>query len=63
MKMKTVSYTWETLPPLSDAQRANLKALAARPDSAIDTSDIPEMSDEQWTNAKRRNFYVPASGR
>jgi len=36
-----------------------LKALAARPDSEIDTSDIPEMTDEQWKNAKRGHFYRP----
>jgi len=48
-----------TLPPLTDAQRAHLKTLAARPDSEIDTSDIPEMTDEQWKNAKRGHFYRP----
>lgn len=57
MKTKTVSYTLDALPPLTDARRANLKALAARPDSEIDTSDIPEMTDEQWKNAKRGHFY------
>lgn len=59
MKTKTVSYTLDTLPPLTEARRANLKALAARPDSEIDTSDIPEMTDEQWKNAKRGHFYRP----
>jgi len=59
MKTKTISYTLETLPPLTEAQRANLKALAARPDSEIDTSDIPELTDEQWKNAKRGHFYRP----
>jgi uncharacterized protein (DUF4415 family) len=59
MKKKMVSYTLETLPPLTDTQRANLRALAARPDSEIDTSDIPEMTDEQWKNARRGHFYRP----
>jgi uncharacterized protein (DUF4415 family) len=59
MKTKMISYTLETLPPLTEAQRANLKALAARPDSEIDTSDIPELTDEQWKNAKRGHFYRP----
>ncbi len=59
MKTKMVSYTFETLPPLTEAQLANLKALAARPDSEIDTSDIPEMTDEQWKNAERGHFYRP----
>lgn len=59
MKTKTVSYTLETLPPLTDAQRASLKVLAARPDSEIDTSDIPEMTDAQWAGAVRGRFYRP----
>jgi len=59
---KTVSYTPETLPPLTKADRARLKALAARPDSEIDTSDIPEMTDEQWKNAKRGYFHRPRNG-
>jgi uncharacterized protein (DUF4415 family) len=60
MKTKMVSYTQETLPQLTDAQVARLKALAARPDSEIDTSDIPELTDEQWKNAERGRFYRPA---
>ncbi len=47
MKTKMVRTTLETLPPLTDAQRANLKALAVRPDSEIDTSDIPVLTDEE----------------
>jgi uncharacterized protein (DUF4415 family) len=54
-----VSYTLETLPPLTEADRANLRALAQRPDSEIDFSDIPEMTDEQWKNAERGHFYRP----
>jgi uncharacterized protein (DUF4415 family) len=59
MKTKMVSYTPETLPRLTKADRAKLKALAARPDSEIDTSDIPEMTDEQWKHARRGHFYRP----
>ena len=59
MKKKMVSYTLETLPPLTDAQIANLDALAARPDSEIDTSDIPVLTAEQWKNAERGRFYRP----
>jgi len=58
MKKKMVRYTLETLPELTKAQRANLKALAARPDSEIDTSDIPELTDEQWKHAVRGGFIV-----
>jgi len=33
--------------------------LAARPDSEIDFSDIPELTDEQWKAAERGRFYRP----
>jgi uncharacterized protein (DUF4415 family) len=59
MKTKMVSYTPQTLPPSTKADRAKLKALAARPDSKIDTRDIPEMTDEQWKRARRGHFYRP----
>jgi uncharacterized DUF497 family protein len=59
MKTKTTSYTPETLPTLTKADRGKLKALAARSDSEIDTGDIPEMTDEQWKHARRGHFYRP----
>jgi len=59
MKKKMVSYTLETLPELTKAQLANLKRLAARPDNEIDTSDIPELTEEQWKTAVRGRFYRP----
>lgn len=58
-KTKMVSYTLDKLPPLTKARRAKLKELATRPDSEIDTSDIPEMTEEQWKNARRGHFYRP----
>jgi uncharacterized protein (DUF4415 family) len=59
MKTKMVSYTLETLPPLTEADIAHLKALAARPDSEIDFSDIPELTAEQWKKGIRGRFYRP----
>jgi uncharacterized protein (DUF4415 family) len=59
MKTKMVSYTLETLPKLTEAQIANLEALAARPDSEIDFSDIPELTAEQWKKGTRGHFYRP----
>jgi len=59
MKRKMVSYTLDKLPPLTKARRAKLKALSTRPESEIDTSDIPEMTEEQWKNARRGHFYRP----
>ena len=59
MKANMVSYTRETLPPITEERRAQLKALAGRPDSEIDFSDIPELTDEQLKNAVRGRFYRP----
>lgn len=56
---KIVSYTLETLPPVTEKQRARMRALAARPDSEIDTSDIPELTAEQWKKAVRGGMYKP----
>ena len=47
------------LPPLTAAQRAELRALAAQPDSAIDFSDIPPLSEEFWRSAQRNPLYRP----
>jgi uncharacterized protein (DUF4415 family) len=59
MKKKTASFTLETLPPLTEEQRANLKALAERADNEIDTSDIPALTNEQLNSAVRGRFYRP----
>jgi uncharacterized protein (DUF4415 family) len=49
----------DNLPPLTDADRAQLKKLADMPDSEIDFSDIPELTEEFWKNAVRGRFYKP----
>ncbi len=59
MSKRTVSYTLDTLPPLTAAQKANLSRLAALPDEGIDTRDMPELSDEQWQSAVRGRFCKP----
>ena len=59
MKPRIVSYTLDTLPPMMKERMARLEALAARPDSEIDLSDAPEMTDEEWKNAERGHFYRP----
>jgi uncharacterized protein (DUF4415 family) len=59
MKTKMVRYTLETLPPLREADREDLRRLAARPDSEIDLSDIPEWTAEDFKNAVRGKFYRP----
>ena len=47
------------LPPLTAEQKAELKALAERPDSEIDYSDIPPLDDAFWKNAIPNPFYKP----
>jgi uncharacterized protein (DUF4415 family) len=44
-------------PPLTAEQKKRLKALAAKPDSEIDYSDIPPLTEEFWKNAVRNPFY------
>jgi hypothetical protein len=47
--------------PLKSEQMAELAALAALPEEAIDMSDAPEALD--WSGAKRGLFYRPSQGR
>jgi uncharacterized protein (DUF4415 family) len=60
-KKSTVSYELdpERPAPLTPARKAELEALAARPDEQIDTSDIPPLSEAFWQNAVRNPFYRP----
>ena len=45
--------------PFSDDQLAELAEIAALNDGDIDTSDIPEITEEQWRLAKRGHLYRP----
>lgn len=47
------------LPPLTDAQKAQLQALAAMQDSDIDYSDSAALDDTFWQNAVQNPFYRP----
>ena len=44
---------------LTPRQNAELAALAKMSDEDIDFSDIPELTDEFWKNAKPNPFYRP----
>jgi uncharacterized protein (DUF4415 family) len=46
-------------PPLTAAQKEEIKTLKAMPDSEIDLSDIPELDETFWKNAVRNPFYRP----
>lgn len=58
---KTIKYELDLarLPPLSGAQTAELAVLTALPDSQIDSSEIPPLSDAFWQHAVRNPFYKP----
>ena len=56
MSPPMVKYTLDTLPPLTDKQKENLKRLASLPDSEIDLSDIPELTEEQ---IKKMKLKIP----
>ncbi len=57
--MPMVEYTPDTLPELTEERRKELAKLDALPADQIDTSDIPELTDEQWAGAVRGRFYRP----
>lgn len=57
--MKTVKHTLDMLPPLTEAQKGELKRLAAMPDDQIDTSDIPELTNAQLAEIQRPEHYRP----
>lgn len=57
--MPMVEYTLDTLPELTEERRKELAKIDALPADQIDTSDIPELTDEQWTDAVRGRFYRP----
>lgn len=44
---------------LTSASQRKLAKLAERPDSEIDFSDIPPLTESFWKNAVRNPFYRP----
>lgn len=61
MRKKTVKFEFDPAnpPPLTAKQKAEIAALRGRPDSEIDTGDIPPLTEEFWKNAVRNPFYKP----
>lgn len=45
--------------PLTEAQKAEVAALKARPEGDVDTSDIPELTEKFWQNAVRNPYFKP----
>ena len=61
MSKKLVRYDDDLadLPPLTEAQKAELAAHAAKPDSEIDYSDSPPLTEAFFKNAMQGRFYRP----
>ncbi len=59
MKKKEVSYTPESLPPLTGAQRQSLERLATMPDDQINYDDIPKLTKAQLAEFRRPEHYRP----
>jgi len=63
--MKMVSYWEDEIPEPDEKRKAELRALAERPDSEIDCSDQPELDDEFWEKSVlwkdlvRSDLYKP----
>lgn len=57
--MRTVKIKQGNLPPLTTERKAELKALAEKPDSGIDYSDIPPLDDAFWARAVPNPFFKP----
>ena len=57
--MSMVRYKLSELPPLTEERKAELKALAERPDSEIDYSDAPPLDEAFWARAVPNPFFKP----
>ena len=44
---------------MSPEMQAELRRLSERSDEDIDTSDIPELTEEQWASARRGSQFRP----
>jgi uncharacterized protein (DUF4415 family) len=55
---KIVKRTWGES-RLTEERKRELAELAKRPDSEIDFSDIPELTEKFWQNAVANPFYKP----
>lgn len=59
--MTIARFREDELPPMTEERRARLVALAERPDSEIDFSEIPEVFDfSNWMTAEEFEAYKAA---
>ena len=55
--MSTIRYKQGESPPLTEKRKAELRALAEKPDSDIDYSDIPPLDEAFWARAVPNPFF------
>jgi len=58
-RSKTITYELRPGRPLTARQKRDLEKVAAMPESAIDTSDIPASPPGAWKDAVRGKWYRP----
>lgn len=58
---KIVRYKFDPAnpPPLTETQKAEIAALKARSENNVDTTDIPELTEEFWQSAARNPYFKP----
>ncbi|MCL2715590.1 MAG: hypothetical protein FWD68_13635 [Alphaproteobacteria bacterium] len=59
MSDNLVRYRLSGLPPLTEAQKAEIEELKKLPESEIDCSDIPEASEAFFAKAVQGRFCRP----
>lgn len=57
--MSMVRYKRSEIPPLTEDQKEELRALSNKPTDEIDFTDIPPLDEDFWKNAVRNPFYRP----
>ncbi len=57
--MSIIRYKQSELPTLSEGRKVELKALAERPDSEINYSEIPPLDETFWSRALPNPFFKP----
>ena len=57
--MSKVKFKQSEMSPLTEERKLALQALAEKPDSELDYSDLPPLSDAFWKSAVRGQFYKP----
>lgn len=59
LKSKTLVKKTLADSPITAARKRKLAQFAAQPDSKIDFSEIPELTEDFWKNAIRNPYYRP----